>query len=64
MLKILEKHRSSYADWQESRQEPTPSRQELAERTDWPRITPDWLFATEECLSFVEPEGFRFLLPA
>ena len=34
------------------------------QRTYWPAITPDWLFSLDDCLCYVEPEGFRFLLPA
>lgn len=34
------------------------------QRTYWPAITPDWLFGLDDCLCYVEPEGFRFLLPA
>ena len=34
------------------------------QRTYWTAITPDWLFGLNECLCYVSPEGFRFLLPA
>ena len=34
------------------------------QRMHWPAITPDWLFGLNECLHYVTPEGFRFLLPA
>lgn len=32
LLKILDRPRSSYADWQESRREPTPARHRQAPR--------------------------------
>ena len=37
--------------------DPTP-------RNYWQSIAPEWLYACEDCLSYLEPEAFCYLLPA
>lgn len=59
-LSVMENCRSYFADWKGHRREQTPTQQALAEliRKAFDGVT------CGESLCYVEPEGFRFLLPA